>query len=65
MVFWSLYEQSPPRWCNDWAQSAPEWNIPLGNNFNHLIILAGTPISIQDHAKWFSCYRDRFRDQLS
>ena len=39
MAFWSLYKQSSPSWRNDWLQRAPEWNIPLGDNFNHLIIL--------------------------
>lgn len=65
MAFWSLYEQSSPTWRNDWVQRAPEWNVPLGNNFDHLLILTDTPIGIQNRAKWFCCYRDRFRDQLS
>ena len=65
MVFWTLYEQSPASWRTDWAQRAPDWNTPLSNNFDHLIILADTSVDIQDHTKWFSRYRDRFRDQLS
>jgi hypothetical protein len=65
MVFWSIYEQSTPRWRNDWVQRAIEWNTPLGNNFNNLIILEDTPIGVPDRTKWFSRYRDRFRDQLS
>jgi hypothetical protein len=65
MVFWSLYEQSPSRWRKDWVELSPEWNVSLGNNFNHLIILTDTPVDVRDRAKWFSRYRDRFRDQLS
>lgn len=65
MSFWSLYEQSSAGWRDDWVRHAPDWNTPLGNNFDHLIILADTPISAHDHAEWFSRYRDRFRDQLS
>ena len=65
MTFWSLYRQSPVDWRDSWKQYAPEWNGPLSNNFDHLILLANTPISVRDHAEWFSQYRDRFRDQLS
>jgi len=65
MVFWSLYEQSSASWRNDWVWHAPDWNIPLKNNFDHLIILTNTPVDAQDCATWFSHYRDRFRDQLS
>jgi hypothetical protein len=65
MAFWSLYEQSSPGWRNDWVRLTPEWNIPLSDNFNHLILLANTPIDVRDRTKWFSRYRDRFRDQLS
>ena len=65
MVFWSLFEQSPPSWRDDWVRHAPDWNAPLRNNFNHLILLADTPLSTQDCTKWFSRYRDRFHDQLS
>lgn len=65
MAFWTLYEQSPPSWRDAWVRLAPEWNTPLGQNFDHLILLADTPLSVQDHTKWFSRYRDRLRDQLS
>lgn len=41
------------------------WNTPLGNNLEHLIILADTPVSVRDRTEWFSRYRNRFRDQLS
>ena len=64
MAFWSLYKYSPTHWRNDWKQSVPEWNRPLGNNFDHLLILANTPIDVRNHTEWFSRYRDRFRDQL-
>jgi len=65
MAFWSLYKQSPVDWRDGWKQYAPEWNGPLSNNFDHLILLANTPMSLQNHTEWFSQYRDRFRDQLS
>ena len=65
MSFWSLYEQSSVGWRNDWILYAPDWNIPLGNNFDHLIILADTPVGACDRAEWFSYYRDRLHDQLS
>ena len=65
MVFWVLYEQSSASWRNDWVQHAPDWNIPLKNNFDHLVILTNTPVDVQDCATWFSRYRDRFHDQLS
>jgi hypothetical protein len=65
MAFWSMYEQSSQVWRTDWIHLAPEWNVPLGNNFDHLVILTNTPVDAQDHTKWFSRYRDRFRDQLS
>ena len=64
MAFWSLYKQSPTHWRNDWKQFAPEWNGPLGDNFDHLLILANTPIDARNHTEWFSRYRDRFCDQL-
>ena len=64
MVFWTLYKQSSASWRDGWARHAPVWNRPLKNNFDHLIILGDTP-GVQDHATWFSRYRDRFRDQLS
>jgi hypothetical protein len=44
---------------------APDWNGLLGNNFDHLILLANTSVAPQDHAEWFCRYRDRYRDQLS
>ena len=65
MAFWTLYEQSPASWRDFWIQHAPEWNTPLGNNFDHLIILADTPVDAHCRTEWFSRYRDRFRDQLS
>jgi hypothetical protein len=65
MAFWSLYEQSSTSWRDDWMRYAPDWNGPLGNNFDHLILLANTPVTPRDHAEWFCHYRDRFRDQLS
>jgi len=65
MAFWTLYEQSLGSWRDDWVQHVPDWNVPLKNNFDHLIILADTPVDVQDHATWFSRYRDRFRDHLS
>ena len=65
MSFWSLYKQSSTGWRDDWKQHMPDWNTPLGNNFDHLIILMGTPVSVRDCAEWFSRYRDRFRNQLS
>ena len=43
----------------------PDWNTPLSNNFDHLIILMGTLVSVWDCAEWFSRYRNRFHDQLS
>ena len=65
MAFWSLYEQSSSSWRDNWIQHTPDWNTPLSNNFDHLIILADTPVDARDRAGWFSHYRDRFRDQLS
>ena len=65
MSFWSLYEQSSAGWRDDWKQHMPDWNTPLGNNFDHLILLMDTLVSVRDRAEWFSHYRDRFRDQLS
>jgi len=65
MAFWSLYEQSSASWREDWIQHTPDWNTPLGNNFDHLIILADTSVDARDCAEWFSRYRDRYRDQLS
>jgi hypothetical protein len=52
-------------WRDDWIRYAPDWNGPLGNNFDHFILLADTSVSTQDRADWFCHYRDRFRDQLS
>ncbi|KAF9779018.1 hypothetical protein BJ322DRAFT_1113877 [Thelephora terrestris] len=65
MAFWSLYEQSSQNWRCNWRERALEWNGPLGENFDHLIILAATPVSIQDRMGWFCRYRDRLRNQLS
>ena len=65
MGFWSLYKQSSTSWRDDWIRHAPDWNGPLSNNFDHLILLANAPVSAQDHTEWFCHYRDRFRDQLS
>jgi hypothetical protein len=65
MAFWSLYEQSSTSWHDDWMRFAPDWNGPLGNNFDHLILLANTSVGAQDRAEWFCRYRDCFRDQLS
>jgi hypothetical protein len=65
MAFWTLYEQSSKSWRSNWKERALDWNGPLSNNFEHLIILTATPVSVLDHAKWFCRYRDRFRDQLS
>ena len=53
-----------------WRPPPQDWNIPLGNNLDHLFILADTPLGVQafrpqDYAKWFSRYRDRFRNRLS
>ena len=49
-------------WHNDWVERAPDWNTPLRNNFGRLLILADTPVDVQDRSKWFSRYYDRFRD---
>lgn len=65
MSFWSIYEQSSMGWRSDWIRHSQDWNTPLSNNFDHLIILADTPVDTRDHAMWFSRYRNRFRDQLS
>ena len=65
MSFWSIYKQSSPHWREDWVECSPDWNGPLGNNFDHLILLARTPLNTDDQAVWFCRYRDRFRDQLS
>jgi hypothetical protein len=65
MAFWSLYEQSSTSWRDDWMRFAPDWNGPLGNNFDHLILLSNTSVGAQDRVEWFCRYRDRFRDQLS
>ena len=65
MTFWSLYEQSSESWRRDWIECAPDWNTPLGHNFDHLIILAGTPVSAEDRTRWFCRYRDCLRDRLS
>jgi hypothetical protein len=64
MSFWSIYEQSSAGWRNDWTQDSRDWNVPLGNNFNHLILLADTPVTAPDQFTWFSRYRDRFCQQL-
>ena len=65
MSFWSIYKQSSPRWREDWVECSPDWNGPLGDNFDHLILLTRTPLNTDDQAAWFSRYRDHFRDQLS
>ena len=65
MSFWAIYEQSSASWRGNWIQHRSEWNTPLSNNFDHLILLADTPVNSHDYAMWFSRYRDRFRDQLS
>ena len=65
MSFWSIYEQSSVHWHSDWMQHSQDWNTPLSNNFDHLIILTGTLVNIRDHAKWFSRYHNCFCDQLS
>ena len=65
MSFWSMYEQSSVEWRNDWIQQSQDWNTPLSNNFDHLIILSGTLVNARGRAEWFCRYRDRFRDQLS
>jgi hypothetical protein len=65
MAFWSIYEQSSIGWRNRWIRHIQDWNMPLGNNYDHLIILADTPVSGHDYTGWFSRYRDRFREQLS
>ena len=46
-------------------QHSQDWNTPLGNDFDHLIILTGTLVDVHDHAEWFSHYCDCFHDQLS
>ncbi|KAF9779748.1 hypothetical protein BJ322DRAFT_1086264 [Thelephora terrestris] len=65
MSFWTIYEQSYVGWRDVWTRHSPDWNTPLGNNFDHLILLTDTLVNARDHAVWFSRYRDRFRDQLS
>lgn len=65
MSFWVIYEQSSVGWRGNWIQHTPDWNTPLSDNFDHLVLLAGTQVNARDHTVWFSCYRDRFRDQLS
>ena len=62
MSFWAIYEQSSANWRSNWIQHVPEWNTPLSNNFDHLILLADTPVNCRDYTMWFSRYRDRFRD---
>ena len=65
MFLWSLYEQSSAGWRDEWVPHAIDWNGPLANNFDHLILLSDTPVDAHDRAIWFSHYRDSFRDQLS
>ena len=65
LSFLSIYERSSADWRNDWIRHSRDWNTPLGNDFDHLIILTGTPVGTCDHAEWFSRYCDRFCDQLS
>lgn len=66
MTFRALYEQSSKRWCihAHRIRHAPDWNVPLNHNSDHLIIPKDTLVGAQDHPQWFSCYRDRFHDQL-
>ena len=64
MSFWSIYEQSSADWRDDWRRQSQDWNTPLSNNFDHLIILTGTLVDAHGCAEWFSRYRDHFRGQL-
>lgn len=65
MCFWSLYEQSSATWRNEWIRHSENWNIPLSNNFDHLILLTDSPTNTRDLTAWFSHYRNSLRKQLS
>ena len=65
MSLWSIYNQSSPGWREDWVGHSSHWNSPLSKDFDHLILLANTPLKADEEAECFSRYRDRFREQLS
>jgi hypothetical protein len=59
IALWSLSEQSSEGWRSDLINCAPNRNVPLGGNLNHLTTLEDTRVSIEDRVKWSCRYRDR------
>lgn len=66
MVFFSIYQQSPPSWRRDWRWQSPDWTVQLADHFDLLIEALNSPErSPRALSTLFSSLRDQLRDKLS